>query len=164
MSFLDRFKPQPRWKNPDPSVRAAAVPEIPGDDEHVAVLRDLAQADGDVRVRRAAAGRLSTVDDLVLLARGERDEDLRREVQERLVALANAPADSDAVAATALAGLTDQKHFASVARTSPHDNVRTAALGQVHDVKILSGIARGAAHGQTALEAVGRIGDAVELV
>lgn len=164
MSFLDRFKPQPRWKNPDPSVRAAAVPEIPGDDEHVAVLRDLAQADGDVRVRRAAAARLSTVDDLVLLARGERDEDLRREVQERLVALANAPADSDAVAATALAGLTDQKQFASVARTSPHDNVRTAALGQIHDVKLLSGIARGAAHGQTALEAVGRIGDAAELV
>jgi hypothetical protein len=164
MSFLDRFKPQPRWKNPDPSVRAAAVPEIPGDDEHVAVLRDLAQADGDVRVRRAAAGRLSTVDDLVLLARGERDEDLRREVQERLVALANAPADTDAVAATALAGLADQKQFASVARTSPHDNVRTAALGQVHDVKMLSGVARSAAHGQTALEAVGRIGDTAELV
>jgi hypothetical protein len=167
MSFLDRFKPQPRWKNPDPSVRAAAVSEIPGDpgdDEQVAVLRDLALADDDVRVRRAAAARLSTVDDLLLLARGERDDDLRREVQERLVALANAPADTDAVAATALAGLTDQKQFASVARTSPHDNVRTAALGQIHDIKVLSGIARGAAYGQTALEAVGRIGDTGELV
>ena len=164
MSFLDRFKPQPRWKNPDPSVRAAAVSEIPDDGEHATVLRDLAQADDDVRVRRAAAARLSTVDDLVLLARGERDEDLRHEVHERLVAFANAPADTDAIAATALAGLSDQRHFASVARTSPHDNVRTAALGQVHDIKILSGIARGAAHGQTALEAVGRIGDTAELV
>ena len=164
MSFLDRFKPQPKWKHADPAVRAAAVAEIPDDEEHDAVLRELAQTDADVRVRRAAAARLASVDDLVLLSRAERDEELRREVQERLVAIANAPADTDADAATALAGLTDQKHLAAVARTSPHENVRTAALGQIHDPKSLSAIARGAAHGQTALEAVGRIGDAAELV
>jgi hypothetical protein len=164
MSFLDRFKPQPRWKHADPAIRAAALAEIPDDDEHVAVLRELAQDDDDLRVRRAAAARLRTADDLVLVARAETDGDLRREVQERLVAIANASAESDAEAATALAGLTDQKHFAAVARTSPHDNVRTAALGQIHDTKALGGVARGAAHPETALEAVGRIGDAVELV
>jgi hypothetical protein len=164
MSFLDRFKPQPRWKHADAAIRAAAIPEIPDDDEHVAVLRELASGDDDLRVRRAAAARLSTADDLVLLARAERDDDLRRDVQERLVALANAPADSDAEAAIALAGLTDQKHFAAIARTSPHENIRTAALGQIHDVKALGGVARGAAHPETALEAVGRIADAAELV
>ncbi len=164
MSFLDRFKLQPKWKHADPAIRAAAVSEIPDDDEHLAVLRELAQADDDLRVRRAAAARLRTADDLVLLARAEPDEDLRRELQERLVAIANAPANSDAQAAIALAGLTDQKHFATVARTSPHDNVRTAALGQIHDTKALGNVARGAAHPETALEAVGRVGDAAELV
>jgi hypothetical protein len=164
MSFLDRFKPQPRWKHADPAIRAAAVADVPDDDEHVAVLRELASSDDDVRVRRSAAGRLETADDLVLLARAETDEELRRDLQERLVTIANTPADSDAEAAVALAGLTDQKHFAAVARTSPHDNVRTAALGQIHDVKTLGGVARGAAHPDTALEAVGRIADAAELV
>jgi hypothetical protein len=52
MSFLDRFKPQPRWKHADPAVRAAAVSEIPDDDEHAAVLRELARDDDDLRVRR----------------------------------------------------------------------------------------------------------------
>src|SRR3970040_342055 len=118
MSFLDRVKPQPRWKHADPAIRAAALAEIPDDDEHVAVLRELAQDDDDLRVRRAAAARLRTADDLVLLARAETDGDLRREVQERLVAIANASAESDAEAAIALAGLTDQKHFAGGAPTS----------------------------------------------
>jgi hypothetical protein len=164
MSFLDRFKPQPRWKHADPAIRAAAVADVPDDDVHVAVLRELASSDDDVRVRRSAAGRLETADDLVLLARAETDEELRRDLQERLVTIANTPADSDAEAAVALAGLTDQKHFAAVARTSPHDNVRTAALGQIHDVKTLGSVARGAAHPETALEAVGRIADPTELV
>jgi hypothetical protein len=164
MSFLDRFKPQPRWKHADPAIRAAAIADIPDDDEHVAVLRDLASDDEDVRVRRAAAGRLKTADDLAPVARAERDEELRRELQERLVAIANAAAESDAEAAIALTGMTDQKQFAAVARTSPHDNVRTAALGQIHDTKALGGVARSAAHAETALEAVGRIADVTELV
>ena len=32
MSFLDRFKPQPRWKHADAAVRAAAVHELLTDD------------------------------------------------------------------------------------------------------------------------------------
>jgi hypothetical protein len=27
MSLLDRLKPQPRWKNPDPAVRLSAIAE-----------------------------------------------------------------------------------------------------------------------------------------
>jgi hypothetical protein len=164
MSFLDRFKPQPRWKHADAAIRAAAVSEIPDDDEHDAVLVELALEDEDVRVRRAAAGRLSSPVDLVRLVRSETDAELRREVTERLVAIASAPAASDGDAALALEGLDDQRQLALVARQSPHDTVRTAALGRVHDVKALAGVARSAAHGPTALEAVARVADRAELL
>ena len=164
MSFLDRFKPQPRWKNADPVVRAAAVAEIPRDDEHLPVLRELARDDADARVRRAAGARLSTVEDVVQLARGERDDEVRRGYVERLVAMATAPAETDATASLALEGIDDPKHFAVVARSSPHDTVRAAALGRIHDAKLLSSVARQAEDAQTASDAVARIADGAELL
>jgi hypothetical protein len=164
MSFLDRFKPQPRWKHSDPAIRAAAVPEIPDNDEHRLVLRDLASGDEDVRVRRAAAARLYSSEDLVGLARCEPDAELRRELADRLVDIANSPADSDGQSALALEGLDDQRQLGAVAKASPHDTVRTAALGRVHDTRVLGSVARGALHPQTALEAVARIADSLELV
>jgi hypothetical protein len=163
MSFLDRFKPQPRWKHADPAIRAAAVTEVPQDDEHRADLVELA-SDDDLRVRRAAVARLFSVEDLVRVARTEQDADLRREIADRLVDVAVAPADTDAQAALALEGIDDQKQFSTVAKSSPHDNVRAAALGRVHDVKTLGSIARNAAVGQTALDAVARIADPAELL
>ena len=162
MSFLDRLRPQPRWKNADPAVRAAAVAEVPDDPEHQQILAELA-GDEDVRVRRAAAARLRNVTQLVARAGRETDEELRRELSERLVSIASAPSDGDGDAALALAGLSDQKHLAAVAKASPHDTVRTAALGRVHDVRTLGAIARHATDAQTALEAANRIADAAEL-
>jgi hypothetical protein len=164
MSFLDRFKLQPKWKHTDAAVRAAAVPEIPGDDEHRAVIEELAATDEDVRVRRAAVARVSDAGLLARLARSERDPDLARELTEQLVAIATAPAVTDADAARALEGLEDSKQLSAVAKSSPHDNVRAAALGRVFDPKAISGIARGAADPQTALDAVARIADVPELV
>lgn len=163
MSFLDRFKPQPRWKHADPAIRAAAVNEIPQDDEHRADLVELA-SDDDLRVRRAAIPRLFDVEELVRVARTERDADLRRDIADRLVAIAVAPADVDAEAAMALEGLEDQKQFSTIAKSSPHDNVRAAALGRVHDAKALGSVARNAVDGQTALDAVARIADTAELL
>ncbi len=163
MSFLDRFKPQPRWKHADPAIRAAAVTEVPLDDEHRADLMELA-GDEDPRVRRAAAARLFAVEDLVRMAAMERDPDLRRDVGDRLVDVALAPADTDADAALALEGLDEPKQCATVAKSSPHENVRAAALGRVHDLKALGSIARNAADGQTALDAVRRIADPAELL
>ena len=94
MSFLDRFKPQPKWKHADPTVRAAAVAELVIDDpEQQRALVELAGTDEDVRVRRAAVARVDTVSDLVQLAATERDEQLRRELTDRLVAVATAPSD-----------------------------------------------------------------------
>ncbi|HEU4532265.1 MAG TPA: DUF349 domain-containing protein, partial [Steroidobacteraceae bacterium] len=164
MSFLDRFKPQPRWKHADAAVRAAAVDELPSDEESLATLRELASADEDVRVRRAAAGRLFRAADILPLARTERDEGLRRELVERLVSIATAPDDTDGDAATALEGIDDQRQLATVAEAAPLDTVRAAALARVQDVKALSSIARKAAHGGTALEAAQRIADRAELL
>ena len=164
MSFLDRFKPQPRWKHTDAAVRAAAVADIPDDAESLPTLVELATSDEDVRVRRAASQRLERAADLLPLARGERDEELRRELVERLVAIASAAADTDGDAALALEGIDDQRQLATVAKVSPHDTVRTAALARVHDVKALGSVARNATHGATALEAVARIADRAELL
>jgi hypothetical protein len=164
MSFLDRFKPQPRWKHADPVVRAAAAGDLPADDEHRAILADLARTDEDVRVRRAAAARLTDPIELVGLVRAERNEELRRELSERLVGIATAPADTDADAALALDGLDDQRQLAMVARLSPHETVRTAALARVHEARALGSVARNAVHGGTALEAVARIADRAELL
>lgn len=164
MSFLDRLRPQPKWKHTDPGVRAAAVAElselVPDQQQ---ILADLA-ADEDVRVRRAAIPRLRNVADLVARAGREPDEELRRELSDRLVAIACSPADGDGDAALALSGLTDQKHLAAVAKLSAHDTIRTAALGRIHDSKALGSVARLATDPQTALDATNRVADTTELV
>ena len=164
MSFLDRFKPQPRWKHTDPAIRAAAVSEIPADEQQDAILEDLATTDDDARVRAAAIARVHDVALLARLARSERDDDVRRQITDRLVATAVAPAPDDAAAALALEGLDDPKQFSTIAKSSPHDTVRTAALGRIHETRALGSVARHAMDGQTALEAVGRIGDPAELL
>ena len=164
MAFLDRFKPQPRWRHADPAVRAGAIAEVPDDGDHRSVLLELATEDPDLRVRRAAVARLSFAEDLVRVARSEKDEDLKRTVADRLVAVATAPADNDGEAALALEGLDDPRQLSTIAKQSPHDTVRTAALGRVHEVRALGSVARHAADPQTALEAVARIADHAELV
>jgi hypothetical protein len=164
MSFLDRFKPQPRWKHADPAIRAAAVSEIPDDAEHRGAIEELAMGDESTAVRGAAIARVSDVALLARLSKWERDPDLRRQVVERLVAAATAPAATDADAALALEGLDEAKHFATVAKASPHETIRTAALSRVHDVKALGSVARHALDPQIALEAAGRIADPAELL
>ena len=164
MSFLDRFKPQPKYRNPDPAIRLAGVAELPNDAEHWGVIAELAASDEDVRVRRAAIERIAAVGYLARLARTERDDSLRRELVDRLVAVAIAPAETDGDAAAALDGLSDQKSFGTVAKSSPHDTVRTAALGKIHDGKVLASVARHATDAQIALEAVSRVTDQAELV
>ena len=164
MSFLDRFKTQPKYRNPDPAVRLAGVAELPDDAEHWGVIAELAASDEDVRVRRAAIDRIGAVGYLARIARTERDEGLRRDVADRLVAIANQAAETDADAATALDGLSDQKHFGTVAKSSPHETVRAAALGKIHDVKVLASVARHATDARIAFEAVGRVTDQAELI
>src|SRR3954468_20733150 len=80
MSFLDRFKPQPRWKHLDPAIRAAAVAEIPDDPAHRGAIEELARGDENASVRSAAIARVADTALLVRLAKWERDPDLRRQV------------------------------------------------------------------------------------
>src|SRR3954468_20799580 len=61
MSFLDRFKLQPRYKSVDPDLRVAGVQELSDSTEDTAVLAALAREDTDVRVRRAAAASAGVV-------------------------------------------------------------------------------------------------------
>ena len=164
MSFLDRFKLQPKWKHADAAVRAAAVAEIPDDQEHRTVIAELAASDPDVRVRAAAVDRVDDVALLARLARSEQDPELRRRLADRLVEIAIAPAATDADAALALDGLDDPRQFSTIAKSSPHDTVRAASLGRVHEAKALSSIARHATDPQTALDAVARIADPAELL
>ena len=163
MSFLDRFKTTPKYRNPDPAVRLAGIAELPDDAESWGVIAELAASDEDVRVRRAAVERLGAVGYLARIARTERDESLRRDLADRLVAIANSAATTDPDAATALEGLSDQKHFGSVAKSSPHAAVRTAALGKIQDSKVLASVARHAVEAQVALAAVTRVNDPAEL-
>ena len=164
MSFLDRFKSQPKYRHPDPTIRLAGLAELPDDAESWGVIAELAASDEDVRVRRAAIGRIGAAGYLARLARTERDDALKRELYERLITIANAPADSDSDAATALEGLSDVKHLGTVAKASPHASVRTTALNRIQDPKVLASVARHAEDPKIALDATTRVFDPAELL
>src|SRR5262245_56832804 len=109
MSFLDRFKIQPKYKSTDPEVRLAAVREFgagPGTHDDRAAMAALAREDAAARVRRAAAGRIEDVGVLAAIASGDADEGIRVEVLERLAAVAASSAAAD-TAMTALGALRD---------------------------------------------------------
>ena len=162
MSFLDRFKLQPRYKSADPDVRISAVQELGAAPDDAAVLAAIAREDAEPRVRRAAAARVQEVAVLAAIVMSDADEGLRSEISERLAALAageNADHASQAVAA-----LTDQRQLADVVQTSPHEAIRMEALTRVTDLKALSSIARKAGDPRAASTAVERIQEPAELL
>jgi hypothetical protein len=169
MSFLDRFKIQPKHKSPDPEVRLASVQELgagasgPLNDEDAGVLLALAREDTDARVRRAAAARIEDVGVLAAIAGFDADAGIREEVLGRLADAAMS-GDSAQTAAQALGALTDQKQIAAVAKTSPIDSIRADAVGRLTDVKSLSSVARHAADARTAALAAERVQDHAELL
>src|SRR3954462_12436203 len=165
MSFLDRFKIQPKYKSADPEVRAAAVAELPPgplSEEDTSVLLALAREDADPRVRRAAIARLEDAGVLAEIASKDADAGIREEVLTRLAAIAaggEPPAPGRARGA-----LTEPKQIAVVAKTSPVDTVRTAAVGRLTDPRSLSSVARHAADARTAALAVVKVQDPAELL
>ena len=70
MGLLDRLKPQPRWKHPDPVVRVAGVQDLPEDEQDL--LAAIAREDTDARVRRTAVSKLGNVAVLTDIVRQER--------------------------------------------------------------------------------------------
>jgi hypothetical protein len=164
MSFLDRFKIQPKYKSADPEIRAAYVHELeagPLGEEDAAAIVALAREDEDARVRRAAAARIGDIGVLSGIAMSDADQSIRAEVLERLAAVA---ASDAAGASQALAALTDPKQISTVAKTSPSEAVRSEAVGRLTDVKLLSSVARHAADARTAALAAEKIQDQAELL
>jgi hypothetical protein len=166
MSFLDRFKIQPRYKSTDPEIRLAAVREFgdgPVTDEDRAAIVALAREDADARVRRAAAGRIEDVEVLAAIAAADADEGIRNELLERLGGIATGSTAADA-ALGALGALQDQKQIGTVAKSSPVESVRLEAVSRLSDVKALSSVARHATDARVAALAVEKVQDPTELL
>ncbi len=159
MGVMDRLRPNPRWKDKDPVVRAAGVEDLP-EDQHE-VLRALATEDPDVRVRRAAVRRLVDPEVLGTLARGDENRKVRDEACEVLVGLASVEPDSGRAQA-ALASLSEPKHLARVARVAASDTLRRSALARLDDRKALGSVARHALDAGIRLAALERITDESE--
>jgi len=158
MSLLDRLKPQPRWKHPDPETRIAAILELDDADELRAIVRD----DAEAAVRRAAVKRLGDVDFLAAVARDDADERVRAEAAASLVEIAST--GEAAAAEAAAAALDDQKHLGMIARSSPHETGRQIAVARLNDPRTLGAVARQAADPTTAMQALERLTHREELL
>ncbi|HEY2433393.1 MAG TPA: DUF349 domain-containing protein [Vicinamibacterales bacterium] len=166
MSFLDRFKIQPKYKSADPEVRLAAVHDFSDSaatEEERAAIAAMAREDADPRVRRAAAARIQDVEVLAAIADAEADEAIRTETLERLAGVAASSGDAP-IAGRALAALREPKQIGNVAKASPIDSVRVDAVNRLTDVRTLSSVARQAADGRVALLAVERVQEPAELL
>ncbi|MGH9409360.1 MAG: hypothetical protein ACRD1V_07880, partial [Vicinamibacterales bacterium] len=162
MSFLDRFKLQPKYKSADPEIRLAAVEELGASEEDLALVAALAREDPDPRVRRAAAARSQDVALLASLAVSDADEALRIEVADRLGSIASS---NDAGAAMlAISALSEPKQLSTLAKSALLDAVRLEAVGRLTDLKSLSSVARHADDPKVAAIAVDRVQDPAELL
>jgi hypothetical protein len=160
MGFLDRFKPQPRWKHPDRAIRLSAVEGLPESDQ--AVLESIAAEDADPAVRRAAVGKLASIDLLARIAREDADEAVRVEAREILVAVAQDSAN-ETDSGAALAGLSDPRDLAVIARSAELEAIAAAALARIEDPRIASVVARQANHASVRQAALARVADPADL-
>ncbi|HUF23891.1 MAG TPA: DUF349 domain-containing protein [Vicinamibacterales bacterium] len=128
------------------------------------MLADLAVSDPDPRVRRKALDLVEDVDAIATVAAGDADQGVREAATVALAEIAANPEADAAVAARAVAGISDERRLAAVARTSPHAQAREDALGRVHETKALGSIARSAADEGIAHAAAGRLSDAHALL
>jgi hypothetical protein len=161
MGFLDRFKPQPKWKHSDRAIRLSAVEALPESEQ--ATLEAISTEDSDAGVRRAAVGKLASVELLARIAREDQDESVRLEAREILVAVAQdstSPEESTA----GLAGLTDARDLAVVARTAELESVAVAALERIDDPRVLAVVARQATHAAIRQAALARVQDPDDLL
>lgn len=163
MGILEKLLPQPRWKHPDPAVRAAAVYEL-GPDEADA-LHVLAREDAEARVRRAAVTRIDAVAVLGEVARTDPDEEVRAEA---VRGLAGVGAGADEVqqaidVVQELLALGRTREIVLVARDSASSHVRAAIVDLITDQKSLGSVSRHAQNGATRLRALARVTDADEI-
>jgi hypothetical protein len=176
MGFLDKLKPQPRWKHADPTIRLEALKELDDPIE----LGVLAESDPDVKVRRCAIARVADAAILGRIVANDPDADARERAADRLVGFAcgtiappeaagpDAPAApaADALALAAVREVTDPRRLSTIARSDAPDAVRADALGRITDDRGLLSVARQAKQPSTALAALARLtqpGDVLEI-
>ncbi len=155
MGLLDRFRAQPRWKNGSPTVRAAAVEELPLDQQDTLVA--VAREDRDPAVRMAALRKVIDPAAIAAIGRADADERVREEAVTLLVDLASGAfeATEQGECLAALAGLTEPKHLIAVARAASNETVARAALDRLSDDVARAAVARKAALPSIRLEALG---------
>ena len=161
MNILDRLKSQPPWKDPDPLVRIDGVFEIP--DEEQDLLTSIVREDADPRVRQAVAPRVQDPSVLAELVRSDADPAVQAAAGDTLSSIACEAGDDDARALAALAGLTDSRHVARVAKHATLDAVGLAALERLSDAKVVSGLAKQSGLAAVRLEATSRVDDPADL-
>ncbi|MEO7191797.1 MAG: DUF349 domain-containing protein [Vicinamibacterales bacterium] len=169
MGFLDKLKPQPRWKHADPAIRLEAVRAL--DDQ--AELRAIVETDVDAKVRRAAISRLLDTEMLGAVAASDADPEAKDRAADRLLALASRPdlsgepgkdATGDELALKAVGALTDPRRLSTIAKSEGSGAVRNAALARISDARVLGSIARHAKHADTAASALSRVVESAELL
>jgi hypothetical protein len=156
MALLDRFRSKPAWQHEDAAVRAAAVRELPDEDQ--GRLLAIARGDSDPRVRRAAVRRLGSPVALGDVIREDADTSVREEAAEALAALLER-SDEGAAAQAALDALQDPRHLSAVARTARALAVRRASVEKLSSPKALADVARTAEDPEVRLLALERIDD-----
>ena len=159
MGFLDRFKPQPKWKHPDATVRAAAVEALASDDQDA--LGAVALEDPEPAVRRVALGRIDNPAVLARIAREDGDEAVRAEAAELLMGVAQDSTNPDE-AQLALETLTESRALAIVARHAELEPIAMAALGRLSEPRVVSVVARQAGHASVRMAALARLHDREE--
>src|SRR5262245_32433775 len=164
MPILDRFRAQPRQKHPDPTVRLSFVQEIPIDEHDL--LSEIARADEDARVRRAAAAKLMNPSALAAIARDDADEGVRAQATTMLrdIALEAFEGVGEVESLAAIDALTDAKVLATVAKTAAREATAVRASERVSDTHALGSIARQAAHETVRRGAFERLSDANEIL
>jgi Domain of Unknown Function (DUF349) len=164
MPILDRFRAQPRQKHPDPAVRLSFVQEIPIDEHDL--LSEIARADEDARVRRAAAAKLMNPAALAAIARDDADESVRSQATAMLrdIALEAFEGVGEAESLAAIDALTDAKVLVAVAKTASRETTAARAADRVTEAHALGSIARLAAHESVRRHAFERLNDPHEIL
>ena len=160
MALLDRFRPKPAWQHEDPAVRAAAVRELPGEEQERLV--SIARGDADARVRRAAVRKLDSAATLAEVVREDADAAVREDAAEALTELLER-SDEGEEGRAALGALQDPRHLAAVARSARAATLRRAALERLTSPKVLAEVARNAEDPEVRLLALERVSDAPSL-
>jgi hypothetical protein len=162
MDLLARLRP--RWRHPDPAVRAAAVRDLGAEGQDR--LGAIADSDPDPHVRRLAITKLEDPALLERVAEREADPALRELAVERVQEVLVRVASSDGPLAeceAALARLTDARSLAAVAVAATHESVRRGALARASGDRVLRDIVRDARDPEIRRAALHRIHDPAAL-